>query len=389
MKEIISTFKEGYKSRDISKLDEFMDKLFDRKEKVLCVGTCQEELCLGYDEVREIFESDWQYWGDVSVKEDEAVVTGDENTKLIYLPSTVKYNFTTNEDKFESYLESVKEYFKEGTDESKKPDKEKLMEINWTLSHFLMNRDKPTRQYLWDLGISLVIVRKEGRWIVKYMQFSVPVRGFLPDVRYISKAYDNEDFHRIKEYSLENQCIPDAETRKFLDDFDKNYLKEDKNSFIEKYISKEDFFAVNTDGTIYKGINGAEAFLENNRNYFDTVEIDWSASYMEGNDGEQWVVAYGNFEKNLSEEKAIENARDKIKDILNSPMAAKDKLFNVRRSVADMLRGTSMGDKYVWPIRFEGLITRENGEIKFQYMQFSFPFQYYLEGKTEAAVRID
>ena len=49
------------------------------------------------------------------------------------------------------------------------------------------------RDYLWDLGISLVLIKKETRWIIRQMQFSLPVVGHMPDVRIENSSDDAID----------------------------------------------------------------------------------------------------------------------------------------------------------------------------------------------------
>ena len=91
--------------------------------------------------------------------------------------------FCSNGDTYACYLDNVKKYFNEVSFESKKPNKAKLTEVNWWLCHLLSERDNGERHYLWDLRISFVLVKKESRWIIRQMQFSLPVVGHLADIR--------------------------------------------------------------------------------------------------------------------------------------------------------------------------------------------------------------
>lgn len=47
------------------------------------------------------------------------------------------------------------------------------------------------------------------------------------------------------------------------------------------------------------------------------------------------------------------------------------------------------GDEYVWPLRFEAILTKTGGSWVFNHLQFSYPSNIILEGKTDAAVLID
>jgi len=60
----LELFARGYLERDVRKLDTFCSKLIS-KENILILGTMPQEVFSGYDEARDLVESDWLYWGDV------------------------------------------------------------------------------------------------------------------------------------------------------------------------------------------------------------------------------------------------------------------------------------------------------------------------------------
>ena len=67
-------FQEGYESRDTSKLDVYMDKLFSR-ENILILGTMPKEIYSGFEEAADLIGSDWLYWGDVRFQMDRANIS--------------------------------------------------------------------------------------------------------------------------------------------------------------------------------------------------------------------------------------------------------------------------------------------------------------------------
>ena len=60
------------------------------------VGTSNGECCINYEEVKQLFLGDWEYWGDLRIKTDEASIATHGNTALIYVPGTIKYTFYSN-----------------------------------------------------------------------------------------------------------------------------------------------------------------------------------------------------------------------------------------------------------------------------------------------------
>ncbi|MEG1256206.1 nuclear transport factor 2 family protein [Clostridium sp.] len=389
--EILNIFEEAYIQRDVNKIDNFMDSLFDKNENVIVVGTSGGEWCIGYEEVKDIFLSDWEYWGDLRIKADEATIIPLGNTALIYTTGTIKYSFYSNKDTYARYLGYIKEYFDEVSSDSKKTNKVKLTEINWKLCHLLNKWDGDERHYLWDLRISFVLIKKENRWIIKQMQFSLPVVGYLPDVRIDNIGDDIEGFKietkKMKEWSINNTLVYKDEVLKLLKAFNDEYLKADKETSVidSKYFASNNPLIINTDKTVYSSQEEIKKLIENHRAYYNKMELDYENCLINSNEDVVWIVTHGTMKKEISENSAFENTVDIIKNIFTSDLEDKDKLFNVRRRIADTFKENAKGEEYVWPFRFEAVLIQEKGNWVFKYLQFSLPFNYIFEGKTEAA----
>lgn len=390
LKEILNVFNEAYIKRDINEIDSFMDKLFDKDESVTVVGTCDGEWCIGYEDVKDIFLSDWEYWGDLRVKADEATIIELDNTAIIYTPGTVKYSFNSRSDTYTRYLGYIKEYFDESFDDSKKPNKVKLTEINWTLSHLLNQRDSIERDYLWDIRISLIITKKENRWIIKHMQFSFPVVGYLPEVREDDDSCDrcevNKKIKELEEAYHKNKLMKN-EIIDLMKDFNSDYLDENMeiDLIVDKYFSSNNILVANTDKDIFTSKDEIKKLIENQRECYDEMRLDSENSIVDFNGDTAWIVISGTMKKVISEEEFFENTVNTIKDIFNKDLNDKEKLFNIRRRIAETFKENAKGEEYIWPFRLEGVLIKENNNWVFKYLQFAFPFYYILEGKTEAA----
>ena len=395
LRKILNIFEEAYIQRDISRIDSFMDKLFDKDENIIVLGTSQSELCLGYEEVKDIFLSDWEYWGDLRIKADEATIIPLGNTALIYTNGTVKYSFYSNDDTYTRHLGYIKQYFDGVSSDSKKPNKAKLTEINWKLCHLLNKWDGEERHYLWDLRISFLLVKKDNRWIIRQMQFSLPVVGYLPDVRIENIGYDIESFNaeetKMKVYSINNTPTYNDEILKLLKDFNNEYLNTHKeiDTIASKYFTANNSLIVNTDKSVYSNQVEIKKLVENHRTCYDEMKLDYENCLINSNEQVAWIVTHGTMRKVMSEECAFENAVDMIKNIFTSDLNDKDKLFNVRRRIADTFKENARGEEYVWPFRLEAVLIREKETFVFKYLQFSLPFSWFLEGKTEAATVLE
>lgn len=393
--EIFNVFQGGYLERDINKIDNFMNALFDKSESVIVIGTSNGEWCLSYEEVKEIFLSDWEYWGDLRINADEASIVSLGNTALIYVPGTVKYTFYSNSSTYARYLGYIKEYFDANCSDSKKPNKVKLTEINWKLCHLLSQRDSNERNYLWDIRISFVLIKKETKWIIKQMQFSLPVVGYLPDVRIDNISYDKESYDaeikKVKEYSDNNKSIYKDEVVNLLKEFNREYLNRDKDitSIANKYFTCDRPHIINLDKAVCYSQKDVEKLIEKHRKYYDEINLDYENCLINSNEDVVWVAANGIMKKTMDEESAFENTVNIINDIFASNLEDRDKLFNIRRRIADTLKENSKGEEYVWPFRFEGVLIKDKHGLVFKYLQFSLPFNYILEGKTEAAAILE
>jgi hypothetical protein len=392
LREVLNIFEEAYIQRDVTKVDSFMETLFDKSENVIVIGTSCGELCLGYEEVKEIFSGDWEYWGDLRIKAEEATILQLGNTALIYTTGTIKYSFNSKSDTYTRYLGYIKKYFDGVSLDSKKTDKVKLTEINWTLCHLLNQRNTVERDYLWDLRISFVLVKKGTRWIVRQMQFSLPVVGHLPDVRIdnsINDAIDSfkNETKKMEKYSINNTPVYNDEILKLLQDFSNDYLDTNKGIDIiaNKYFTISSPFIVNTDKSVYSNQEDIKKLIVNHRACYDEIALDYENCLVNSNEDVVWIVTHGTMKKVISEKNAFENTINIIENIFTSDLDDKEKLFNIRRRIAGTFKENAKGEDYIWPFRFEGIIIKEKNNWIFKYLQFSLPFNWILEGKTDAA----
>jgi hypothetical protein len=71
VREVLQRFQDGYTYRDVGKLEAFMQLFVHSNEiEMIGVGAAKRgggEWFQGIDQIREIIESDWTYWGDVRI----------------------------------------------------------------------------------------------------------------------------------------------------------------------------------------------------------------------------------------------------------------------------------------------------------------------------------
>jgi hypothetical protein len=391
--EVLSIFQEGYLQRNTKEIDNFMDSLFDKNENVIIVGTGGHELCIGYEEAKDIFLGDFEYWGDLRIKAEDATIIPIGNTALIYTTGTVKFSFDSKSETYTRFLGYIKEYFDGVSLNSKKSNNVKLTEINWTLSHLLNQRDNLERNYLWDLRISFVLIKKETGWIIRQMQFSLPVVGHMPDVRIDNSSnHDLNNFNnetkKMKDNSINNSQKYNDEIILLIKDFNKQYLDGNIaiNKVANKYFALNNPLIINTDKASYSSQKEIMKLIENHRVCYDQMTLDFENCLVNSNEEVVWVVSHGTMKKVISESNSFVNTINTIENIFTTDLDDKDKLFNIRRKIAGTFKENAKGEEYIWPFRFEAVIIREKDNWVFKYLQFSLSFDWSLEGKTDASI---
>jgi len=173
VREVLRRFQEGYLARDLSRLDEFM-RLFvqDGDAELIGIGAAERggtEWFQGPEAIREIIESDWTYWGDVSIDVEGAHINvlGD----VAWLSTTGKVTQTgTFDEALPFYLQQMKDLL-----ENEALDADgRLVEA----THFGIRRVRERHKgmgHAWPFVLTAVLVRAEGQWGFHSLHWSMPV----------------------------------------------------------------------------------------------------------------------------------------------------------------------------------------------------------------------
>lgn len=386
---LLNELQRGYTERNMKKIDQFMDSLFVDADDCNIIGTSITEWCIGYKEVKELFTGDWEYWGDLKLDIDSAVVKISGNTAFAYLPGTVKYSFDHKQETDERYLGyMVSDLSDERLKENAKLKAIRLQEVNFVLSHYLHQRDKQVRDYYWHVGVSLILAKAECNWKIKHIHYAMPVDSIYPDVRL--SEYTNSDY--IKMFAQETENIKSAvkahplrvELTECINEFCRGVL--DKNVSCES-IAKEcfnpDSFLIDTDNKSYNGSREISAVITEYRKHYDSLTLNSEAMLIDSKENNVWIALNGNLRTTLTADEAIDKAYQNIDKITKSQDPAREKLFKIRREIASVSMQNSYGDEYLFPIRISALLTKNDNAYRFSSFHLSFPFDLILEEKTD------
>jgi hypothetical protein len=175
IRQVLQRFQNGYTERDVTKLDEFMI-LFANDDDIELIGIGasvrnQDEWFQGQERIREIIQSDWQYWGDVRLDVDSAKITvKDEVAWLSATGSLIQTGHIQSDEVINFSLQQMKELL---ADDTLSP-RVRLVEA----AHFGVRRwrerEKPAG-YAWPFTFTAVVVRQEGQWRFHSIHWSMPV----------------------------------------------------------------------------------------------------------------------------------------------------------------------------------------------------------------------
>ena len=168
----LQKFRDGYTTRDKSKLDEYME-LFAPTDEIELIGVGASERGAnewfnGRAAIREIIESDWTYWGAVEIDVNGARITLSGETAWFSTTGTL-----TSGDEYEKafpfYLEQMRDLL---MDEKKSYD-DRLTDA----THFGVNRLRDRMRgkgAKWPFVITAVLVKADGKWGFHTIHWSFP-----------------------------------------------------------------------------------------------------------------------------------------------------------------------------------------------------------------------
>ena len=173
VRQVLQRFRDGYTARDVSELDAFMALIVPGEEaEMIGIGASSRggvEWFQGTDQIREIIESDWTYWGDVHIDVAGAQITVCGDAAWLSTSGTVTQTQAFDQ-ALTLYLEQMRDLL---ADQDADPD-DRLVEA----THFGMRRLRERHKGLghsWPFVFTAVLVRTDGEWRFHTTHWSMPV----------------------------------------------------------------------------------------------------------------------------------------------------------------------------------------------------------------------
>ena len=180
----LNRFQEGYSTRDLSKLKQWAEALMTKD--VIIIGTNAiypdtGEWQTGINKAIELFANDWKRWGvlEADVKNADIKIFNDQ-VALVALTATVTKSIEngfgrSNEKNMTRCLKRLSNLVNDKT----KSTRIKLFTAIWDVGTVLKNTELG-ETFVWPIRISMVLVKKKGKWKMIQTHFSYPMSGYPP-----------------------------------------------------------------------------------------------------------------------------------------------------------------------------------------------------------------
>ncbi|MPM27978.1 hypothetical protein SDC9_74495 [bioreactor metagenome] len=378
IRQVLERFQQGYSERNLEKVDTFVEELFIKGEDTCVLGTATGELFLGSDEVKELIKGDWEYWGNVNINWEDAHISMKNQAAWFSTTGTVSYSFEHTPERYDGYVDFIKNI----AEDSKITPKQRVAFINQVLTLTYHQREGKKREYLWPMGLSGVLLKDGGKWKISHLQFSLPKSNF-PDERFESSEefienYNNQN-NKVKEYK-NNQITEELKALLRTLEIQLIGQSEVSQEVVKKYFTQYNVPSIiGTENNLHFGVNSISEFFSQQGDL--TLSLDLDHAIAQNNKELIWVEATGLLKKNISEDNLAELTLKDLGNLFSSEVESKEKIFAAHKAVACSLREGASGEAYTYPVRLTAVVSKEDENLVFENIHFSFPSYWIFEGK--------
>jgi hypothetical protein len=370
VKEALLKLQDFYLKKDLSKLDSFINDRFISSEDLSLIGTGFKDWYFGQDGVKEAIrthlENEEEYLNNIEFDMDSCVITTKGNAVMVaaigrsrqYLP---KYKLQ------ERLKEDIKIRLAEEV-----PSKEELMKISIDISRILFDIYKGEK-YIWPFRFTAMLINENDKWLFKHIKFSFGSGNFW------ETRFTTEDFDRslVSIPIKNNLCEETKEIIKVLEKYQEGYRNRDLSvldSYSEEVFSNDDQSLVfGTDGGEYfRGRNAAKEITGLDWQWWGDFDLNINEAYISVYEDMAWVSSKAILRKDHSVERVYKSLKQLYVDYLpTTNITAEEILLKMLWRTTRRLYEGELGDVYIAPMRFVGVMIKDNGKWRFQHLHFS------------------
>lgn len=365
--EVLETFQQFYTEKNLTQLDDFVETSFSLKDGFSILGSGMNQWCSNIDDTKALIKSHFanenNYWKEIDFKFEDAKVFANENVAWVVSIGNIR-NTLSEDDQIEETINKVKNILvREET------SKENALDAARTIARTLREINKG-ENYVWPFRFTCVLIKENGTWKFHQMQFSLDSESW--SYRFTDENYDKSVFEMSKATS--NEEI--EEVRRVLHVFQDGYTKRDLNYATEYmkevFLCDEDLVVIGTDAEeLCLGVDATRGIVESDWQYWGDFKMNAQEAIICVNGDVAYFTTKAILHITISTEKILEWISDSAKYTLKSEETPKHNLMQTLWDTLDFLYENEKGDTFITPMRFSGVLVKEDGKWLIQHAQYS------------------
>jgi len=157
----------------------------------------------------------------------------------------------------------------------------------------------------------------------------------------------------------------------------------EEEEFVDKYYEFSNPSFISTDNSFSFGVEEIVKQVREQRRNLKSIALNLNNLIIHGNENTAWILTNGMLSRNMSQEEIFDKTAEYVKGQFDREISDRDKLFNIRKTISAAVKESVKGEEFLYPFRFEAVLVKMQGVWRFNYVQFSYPFNYILEGKYD------
>jgi len=365
--EFLENFQEFYTKKDMNQLEDFVKNSFSLKDGFSILGSGMNQWCSNIDDIKELikahFDNENNYWREIDFNFGEAKFFANENVAWVVSIGKIR-NTLTEDEQIEATINKVKDILVK-----EEKSKESTLDAARMIARTLREIDKG-ENYVWPFRFTCVLLKENDTWKFHQMQFSLDSESW-------SYRFSNENYNmNVFEMSKANSNEEIQEIRKVLQVFQDGYTKRDLN-YVDEYMKEvflldEDLVVIGTDAEeLCLGIDATRGIVQSDWKFWGDFKMNVEDAIICVNGEVAYFTTKAILNRIVPTEKILQWISGSAEYTFKSEKTQKQKIMEVLWNIVDFLCESEKGETYITPMRFSGVLVKEDGRWLIQHAQYS------------------
>lgn len=168
VKETLVKFQNGYEKRNIDEVNNFVNELFVDSDNTLIIGTGNGEWCKGLEEIKELIQIDWFYWGNFELDLNNVFINANDEFATVATTAVLQKEYQDGK-LSELNINRIRTII-----DSESTDSEKIYKSLKSIAYFL-HEENIGNDVKRKVRFSASLKNENGNWKFSDIHFSYPV----------------------------------------------------------------------------------------------------------------------------------------------------------------------------------------------------------------------